>query len=91
MRKILTSVGVAAAVVGLVVGTAGPASALGPHVTLSVSQAYHHPDSYGRVQHYNKFSNGKYTYGSWAPKGTYSKQAACYTGVVAYNYNFKAS
>ena len=90
MRKILTVVGVAAAVVGVVVGTAAPASALAPHVSLSVSQAYNYPDSYGSVQHYNKFGNGKYAYGDWATKGKWSKQAACYTGVVAYNYNFRA-
>lgn len=90
MRKRLAIVGVAAAVVGVVLVTAAPANAVAPHVSVSVSQAYNYPDSYGSVQHYNKFGNGKYAYGDWATKGKYSKQAACWTGVVAFNYNFRA-
>lgn len=90
MREKLAILGVSAAVAGAVLLTAAPASALAPHVSLSVSSAYNYPDSYGNVQHYDKFSNAKYTYGNWAAKGIRSNQAACYTGVVAYNYNFRA-
>jgi hypothetical protein len=91
MRKKFAAVVVGGlAATGLALVTAAPASALAPHVSVSVSSAYNYPDSYGNVQHYDKFSTGKYTYGNWAPKGARSSQAACYTGVVAYNYNFKA-
>lgn len=90
MRKKVVSVGVGVAVAAAVLVTASPASAVAPHVSVSTYRAYHYADSYGRIQHYNKFGNGKYTYGGWANPGQWSEQAACYTGIVAYNYNFKA-
>jgi len=91
MRKKFSAVIVGGfAATGLALVSAAPASALAPHVSVSVSSAYNYPDSYGQVRHYNKFSNGKYTYGNWATRGNSSRQAACYAGVVSYYYDFKA-
>ena len=90
MRKKLAVIGVGMAVAGVVLVGAAPASALAPHVSVSVSRAFHYADSFGKIQHYNKFTSGKYAYGGWASPGQWSEEAACYTGVAAYDYNFKA-
>jgi hypothetical protein len=88
--RLLLSCAAGAAVVGGVLAAAAPASAIiAPHVSVHTYQAYNYADSYGQVQHWNKVG-GKYIYGNWAPRGTWSNQSSCWTGVQDYWYNFKS-
>jgi predicted oxidoreductase (fatty acid repression mutant protein) len=81
------SVAVAAAAVLL---TAMPASASGPHVSMHTWSAYHYADSYGRIQHYNKLTDGSYHFANWATPGNWSNQAVCWSNVDWADYIFQA-